>query len=204
MRFGSSLGVTSNSMNTTRPSLLVRIRQKSDAGAWAEFDAIYRPMLLRFARSCGLASADADEVTQECMALISEHIKAFDYDPGRGRFKGWLKTCVINQVRKLRRKRKEAAAESGQFNVAQDREPDPDVLFDTLWMREHLRFCLEQIRHDIDENVYRAFELLVLKEWPADRVCDACKIEPNNLYQIKWRMLRRIQARMTEIVGPSE
>lgn len=191
-------------MHTTRPSLLVRVRQKTDVEAWAEFDGIYRPMLLRFSRGCGLTADDAEEVTQECMALIEQRISAFDYDPEKGRFKGWLKMCVINQVRSLRRKRKEIPAESGHFRLEQDREPDPEAMFDDLWMREHLRYCLEQIRHDIDDNVYRAFELHVLKEWPAERVCEACKIQPNNLYQIKWRMLRRLQAKMTEIVGPSE
>ena len=36
-------------MDTTRPSLLLRIRDRGDAGAWRTFDAIYRPMLYRFA-----------------------------------------------------------------------------------------------------------------------------------------------------------
>lgn len=191
-------------MDTTRASLLLRIRHKTDLEAWAEFDAIYRPLLMKFGRNRGLNQNDAEEVTQECMALVDRHIKDFDYDPGKGRFKGWLKTCVINQVRKLRRKRKEDLAESGAFVREQEREPDPEAVFDDLWMREHLSYCLRQIKNDIDENVFRAFELHVLKDWPADRVCETCKIQPNNLYQIKWRMLRRLQARMAEIVGPAE
>jgi len=191
-------------MHSTRPSLLVRVRDKSDAEAWAEFDAIYRSMLVHFARGCGLEASDAEEVAQECMTIIERHIAGFEYDPTRGKFKSWLKTIVINQVRKFRRKRNEAPAESGHFRVEQEREPDPEALFDAMWMREHLQYCLAQIRHDIDDNVYRAFELHVLKEWPADRVCEICKIQPNNLYQIKWRMLRRLQAKMSEVVGPLE
>ncbi len=67
-------------MNTTRISLLLRIKDLKDADAWAEFDAIYRPILSRFAAARGLQEADVDDVVQHCMTAIHAHIKAFEYD----------------------------------------------------------------------------------------------------------------------------
>ena len=48
-------------MAVTRASLLLRIRDPKDNAAWKEFDAIYRPMLQRFARTMGLGAADAED-----------------------------------------------------------------------------------------------------------------------------------------------
>ena len=44
---------------TTRPSLLVRIRDARDAEAWREFVRLYSPLVYRFARRKGLQDADA-------------------------------------------------------------------------------------------------------------------------------------------------
>ena len=46
-------------------------------------------MLMRFAKGRGLDHAGAEDVTQHCMAAVSKHIERFDYDPRKGRFKGW-------------------------------------------------------------------------------------------------------------------
>ena len=84
-------------VDTTRPSLLIRIRNREDQAAWVTFDHIYRPMLYRFAQSRRLGHEDAEDVVQHCMSAIQEHIGRFDYDPDRGRFKAWLRTMVDNR-----------------------------------------------------------------------------------------------------------
>ena len=102
----------SKTTQITRASLLLRIKDRSDAQAWHEFDVLYRPMLNRFARSRGLNDADAEDVVQHCMMAVQKHIAHFEYDPTQGRFKGWLRTLVNNRIRNLLRDRKEALAES--------------------------------------------------------------------------------------------
>ena len=72
-------------LDTTRATLLERIRDRADGEAWRQFDAIYRPMLMRFGQGCGLDHAGAEDVTQHCMSAIHRHIDGFDYDPKKGR-----------------------------------------------------------------------------------------------------------------------
>ena len=91
-------------MDTTKVSLLLRIRDPRDQSAWELFDEIYRPILLGFARTRGCNDADAEDVVQFCMTAVHQHIREFDYDPGRGRFKGWLSAIVNNRVRNLKRR----------------------------------------------------------------------------------------------------
>ena len=116
-------------VDTTRPSLLIRIRNRGDAAAWETFDRIYRPMLYRFAQSRRLGHEDAEDVVQHCMSAIQEHIGRLDYDPDKGRFKAWLRTMVDNRIRNLHRDRKDKQAESGDFRRLQEREAPPDEEF---------------------------------------------------------------------------
>ncbi|MFQ5490031.1 MAG: RNA polymerase sigma factor [Phycisphaerae bacterium] len=104
-------------MHTTRASLLLRVRDPKDATAWTEFDAIYRPLLVRFGQSNGLGEADVEDVAQHCMTAIHKRIASFDYDPEKGRFKGWLRTLVNNRIRDLHRRRQDEQARTGDFDL---------------------------------------------------------------------------------------
>ena len=98
-------------MDTTRASLLLRIKNQRDAKAWAEFDSIYRPILRRYANAWRLPEEEAQDVIQNCMLAIHKHIAGFDYDPKKGRFRAWLKTMVCNRVKNLLRDRRPSRME---------------------------------------------------------------------------------------------
>ncbi len=187
-------------METTRGSLLVKIRDRSDAEAWREFDAIYRPMLYRYATARGLDHAGAEDVVQHCMLAVHEHIRSFEYDPTKGRFKGWLRTLVNNRVRNLLRGRHEQAAESQDFKRDQQREPSPEEVFDQVWMQEHLRHCMQLVRQEVDEPTFGAFNRYVVEGLPVERVCEELGISANQLYKIKWRLTRMLSAKMKELL----
>jgi RNA polymerase sigma-70 factor (ECF subfamily) len=188
-------------MQTTRASLLVRIKDRRNSAAWGEFDAIYRPMLHRFAMSRGLDDAAAEDVVQQCMTAIQEHIEGFDYDPTKGRFKGWLRTLVNNRVRNWARDRHERPAESQDFKRDQAREPSPEEAFDNLWMEEHLRHALRLVRDEVDQTTFKAFQHYVMEEQPAEKVCEELKVTANQLYKIKWRLTQQLGEKMKELLG---
>jgi RNA polymerase sigma-70 factor (ECF subfamily) len=191
-------------VDTTCPSLLLRIRDRSDPGAWRTFEAVYRPMLERFARARGLAREDAEDIAQECLATISERIGEFSYDPQKGRFKAWLRTLVNNRVRNWLRDRREQQGHSADFEAAQQREPAPDAAFDRIWLEEHLWHCLRELRAEVEEPTFLAFQHYVIEQWPIDRVCAALHLTPGNVYTIKWRLTERVAAKMKELVDGLE
>ena len=49
----------------TRYSLIVKLRDPADAGAWREFVTLYQPLVYRLARRQGLQDADAHDLCQE-------------------------------------------------------------------------------------------------------------------------------------------
>ena len=84
----------------------------------AEVASHERPRRHLFAGRWGLGQVDAEDVVQHCMAAIGEHIRSFDYDPRKGRFKGWLRTLVNNRVRNQWRKKREQIGETKDFQLA--------------------------------------------------------------------------------------
>jgi RNA polymerase sigma factor (sigma-70 family) len=190
-------------VDTTRPSLLLRIRDPSDAAAWRAFDEVYRPMLYRFGRACGLHDDEAEDVAQQCLVTVADKIAAFEYDPQTGRFKSWLRTLVNNRVRSLMRKRAVATAHekqprNGNGNGA---APAADDAFERIWLEEHLWHCLRALRNEVDERTYRAYEAYVIEERPLDDVCAELGLKPNNVYTIKWRLTQRVAGKMRELLN---
>src|ERR1700678_2055852 len=82
----------------TRASLLVRLRDGGDAGAWQEFVHLYAPVIYGFARKRGLQDADAADLMQEVLRSVSIAAHRLEYDPARGTFRGWLFTVTRNKV----------------------------------------------------------------------------------------------------------
>ncbi len=186
--------------STTRPSLLIRLKNDGDNAAWSEFDAIYRPMLRRVARARGLNQADVEDVVQHCLLAVVQHIKSFEYDRSRGRFKGWLCTLINNRVRSLYRDRPKPEIGASIFEAAQQRESSPDEEFERAWMEEHLRFALEQIKREITPVAYGAYRRHVLDGDEVEAVCTAYSLTPGQLYKVKWRVTQKLQARLRDLL----
>jgi RNA polymerase sigma factor (sigma-70 family) len=89
-------------MDLTQPSLLRAIRNANDRQAWDLFDRTYRPLLLAWCQRSGLQAADSDEVTQSLLQRVSKEIRTFEYDPAKGRFRGWLFTLAKNEIADFR------------------------------------------------------------------------------------------------------
>lgn len=192
-------GEANRRVDTTRPSLLIRVKDPSDRAAWETFDAIYRPMLIRYAQRHGVAAVEAEEIAQDCLGTIARRIEAFDYDPARGRFKGWLATMVRNRVLNQRRSRRAAAADSGVLENTADAGAAPDEFFERVWLEEHLWHCLREIERETEPVKYRAYVAYVIEERSVEDVCAMTGLTASNLYTIKWRITQRIAERMREL-----
>ncbi len=199
-----SQGTIEAGMHTTRASLLIRIRNRQDSAAWTEFDAIYRPLLARFAAASGANPTEAEDVVQHCMTAVHQHIASFEYDKSKGRFKGWLKTLVANRIRNLFRDRKEKRADTAAFSGLAAKEQSPEDLFDKIWMDEHLKYALGQVRGEVEEKTFLAFKLYVIDERPVEEICAELEINANQVHKAKYRITRRLAEKMAELTDGAE
>jgi RNA polymerase sigma-70 factor (ECF subfamily) len=187
-------------METTRASLLARIKDLHDTQAWREFDSLYRPMLYRFARSRGLDRASAEDVVQRCMATVVRQAPTFQYQASKGKFRNWLQKMAENKVRDLLRARRLRQADSKHLAALRSSEPSPEELFDKAWYQAHVRYCLEQVQADVQETTYRAFQLYAIEQRPVGQVCELLNMTPNQLYKIKWRVQQKVAKLMEAFV----
>ncbi len=188
-------------MNTTRVTLLERIKNPANNAAWVEFDAIYRPMLFRFAQARGLSHADAEDIVQGCMGAISDHITTFEYDPSKGRFKGWLRAMVNNRWRNHLRGRREQPVDSRDLRALEYQDESPEETFDRVWTQEHLRYALRAILTEVDNSTACAYRAYVINKESVQHICDTYGMTANQLYKIKWRLTQRLREKMQELEG---
>lgn len=191
-------------MDTTRASLLLRLKSRDNSLAWQEFATIYRPILLRYAQACGLDAHAAEDIAQDCLAQVNQAIGRFDYDKRRGGFKRWLRVMVKRRVINRWRKRNDAPADSSAFDRPQTREQLPEQDFERIWLDEHLRHCLGKLRNEVDPQTCDVFQRLALDDWPVDKVCATYAITPNNAYVIKSRLTARLRQMMSELLGEQQ
>src|SRR6516162_7115024 len=101
----------------TRQSLLVRLRDPQDGLAWAEFLAIYTPLIDRLARARGFQEADAADLAQEVFRAVAGAIDRYDPDPALGSFRGWLFRIARNLMINLLAAQRIRPRATGDSNV---------------------------------------------------------------------------------------
>ena len=74
----------------TRVSLLRRLKNSNDQESWQEFVRCYAPLVHRWASRRGLQTDDVEEAICRVLLRLFEYLPKFEYDPDRGRFRGYL------------------------------------------------------------------------------------------------------------------
>lgn len=187
-------------LDTTNESLLVRVRNTRDSQSWREFDALYRPVLKRYARARGLKSPDAEDLAQECMRTLVKRLPTFEYCRRKGRFSSWLHTVANNQINKLLSRRRLGRADTSVLKALAQPE-DELVLWERVWLREHLKFCLRAVGDEFAPKTMQAFERTVLDDIPVERVCETLGMNRNQVYLARSRVLRKLKEKMSELIG---
>jgi RNA polymerase sigma-70 factor (ECF subfamily) len=181
-------------MPTTRQTLLHRVRDPADREAWEEFFELYAPLLERYARACGLARADAEEVRDQCLEVLARRLPAFEYRRAKGSFQAWLHGIARGKVVDLLRARKVRPRESVALERLGGPEPAPDELWEREWRAEHLRHALRRLQREMDPARFRAFELLLVEELPVPEVARRTGFSAPQIYKLKSAALRRVRA----------
>ena len=84
-------------MESTRVSLILRLKDADDVIAWEEFTAIYSPVIYRVAIKRGLQAADAENIVQEVFAAVIRSVSQWLERENRGKFRAWLLRITHNE-----------------------------------------------------------------------------------------------------------
>lgn len=189
----------------TRTSLLLRLRPGgADVEvAWSDFYDRYAPVIGGFARRLGARPQDVEDVVQDVLAGFFSASPTFVYDPERGRFRGYLKTCTVRAIRKRFAADARASAAglaAGGVPVADVDVADPRVerAWNDCWESDKLRRALDAVReryasHPERAKTFQAFEMYTLLDRPSEEVARELGMSVDSVHAAKSRITRALR-----------
>jgi RNA polymerase sigma-70 factor (ECF subfamily) len=190
---------------TTRPSLLLRIRDARDNDAWAQFVDIYAPLVYGFARRRGLQNADASDLMQEVLRAVARAAPALDYDQRKGSFRGWLFTVTRNKLRDYAESQSRHPQGSGDTREHQLLEQQPDLAeqeatrWDCEYQRRLFSWAAERVRNEFETSTWQAFWATSVEGKSPREVAKALEISVGAVYIAKSRILTRLRQVVQQI-----
>lgn len=183
-------------MEATNTSLLRRVRDPSDHASWAEFVALYEPILFAYVRKHNLDHNDARDLVQNIFISLLRKLPQFELDRSKGRFRTWLwrvsSNAVVDWDRGRQRVRKVEATRRSQKPEAALENPDPE--WESMYRQRVLKFALEQVRGKTIPRTWACFEEHLLKGRPGGLVGAELGLPANTVYKNAGRVLKDVKA----------
>ena len=188
----------------TSASLLVRLRDGANNGAWREFTTLYGPVMYGFARKRGLQDADAADVMQDVLRSVSGAIGRLDYDRQQGTFRGWLFTVTRNKVFNFLSARRIRPQSSGDTTTnrllaAQPTANDGADEWEVEYQRRLAAIAMERIKNEFQPNTWRAFQLVAVDGLPVAEVARQVAMSAGAIYVAKSRVLARLKDEVEQL-----
>ena len=189
----------------TRHSLIVKLRDPADTGAWREFVALYQPLVYRLARRQGLQDADAHDLCQDVFRAVARAIERYDVDPARGRFRGWLSRITRNLLINFLTRRPYRLRGSGSTSVQELLEAQPaddpsaTAVFEAEYRRRVFRWAADEVRGEFAPSTWQAFWTTAVDgRAPSDAAAEL-GLSVGAVYIARSRVLARLRARIQQL-----
>ena len=186
---------------STRPTLLLRLRDWDNREAWGEFLERYAPKIYGWCRRYELQESDAADVTQNVLRKLINALRTFEYDPTQGSFRGWLKTVTNNAIRDFLRDITRHGRGSGDTKdltrlaaiqtpsaleeLAQEIEKEGE--------RELLREAEVRVQSRVKEHTWDAYCITVLEDRSAAEAAEQLAMSVDDIYVAKSRVLKMLK-----------
>jgi RNA polymerase sigma-70 factor, ECF subfamily len=186
-------------MADTSVSLLERLCLHPDDQSWHRFVDLYSPLIRGWLRRYSVTKEDAEDLTQEVMAVVVRELGNFQHSTQRGAFRSWLRTVTVNQLRVLWRTQHGRAAASGDSDIARmlDQLADPSSSLSQLWDQQHdqhvARRLMELIQPHFEPTTWQAFQRVALEGRKAAMVAEELGLSINAVLLAKSRVLSRLR-----------
>ncbi len=183
----------------TRASLLASLRDDAGASSWREFFEHYAPSIYRVARQRGKSHPDAEDILQQVMLAVSEHIGGCHYDRDRGRFHQWVQRITDSKIKDhYRRSRPEIRSDEMVAEYADDR-PSPADVWEQEWRLQDMLWCLDRIAEDISPRRMQAFRMYVLEGVPVAEIAQKLNMTPGHIYVTRYHLIAMLRERMARL-----
>lgn len=188
--------------DSTRLTLLIRLRDRADRLSWQEFHDRYGQLLYRYARGRGASHADAEDAVQDVEMYLFKALEGFEYDAGKGRFRSYLRAAVVHALarRASRDARQPALLSPEKYDyVAGQQEESGDDRWEREWQLHRLRWALRSVATHFEPSSLRAFEMHVLGNRSVEETAQALGLSKASVYQARSRILRSLKEALAQL-----
>ncbi len=188
----------------TNESLILRVKDPADAASWADFLAIYRPVVVRMAYGLGLQHADAEDLAQQVFLSVAKAIEAWEPDSQQPPFRVWLSRITRNAIVNALTRRKPDAA-GGSTSVQEMLRELPDRSDKTAQRlmeesrREAIRWATEEIQCEFTEMTWEMFWLTSIEGKTVAEVARRHKKTPGAVYMARFKVMQRLKEKVLEV-----
>jgi RNA polymerase sigma-70 factor (ECF subfamily) len=184
----------------TRATILLRLRDDDTAQrdvGWREFADLYGPVVIGFACSAGLPRHEADDVMQDVLLNFFRAAGSFEYDPAKGRFRGYLKRVTLNAIRDRYRRRRPIAGFDPAVFERDARQTDS--MWNGQWTQSLLERALQKAQPRFERETWEAFELYGRRGVPVDEVARQLCMTADAVRHAKHRVAKVVRAIINEL-----
>jgi RNA polymerase sigma-70 factor, ECF subfamily len=179
------------SLTTTHITLLQRLADGQQA-AWRDFHDRYSELILGFCRARGVHGPDAEDVLQDVLLGLAKVMPGFQYDPAKGRFRGYLRSATLHAISRRSRQKRAGPALEAIEPPSDGADAATDQQWEVQWRRYHLRRALRTVSTEVSDRDMEVFDrYAVLSEDPA-AIGQDLGLSVEAIYQIKSRLTRRL------------
>jgi RNA polymerase sigma-70 factor (ECF subfamily) len=178
--------------SATHASLLIRIRDARNHQAWAEFQRRYGPMIQSWCRRW--FPRETEDRVQDVYCKLVDRLRTFEYDPAKGRFRGWLKT-VTNRLMSDLKDREAGAVAFRSDSVLAEVEAAED-LHDRLageFDLELLEKAKQSVSGRVEARTWRAYTEIAERGRKPVEVAHELGFGVGAVYQAKHRVLEELK-----------
>lgn len=184
----------------------MRLRDRSDQEAWREFVKLYGPIAYRLAKKKGFDRDNAEALVQRFLVKMVQVLPTFRYDPDRGRFRKWVLTVALNEIRRSVREEVSHHRTLNAYRSAlAESEGQIDAKTEEWWRSAEsarmLQLAFERLQAESPPEKFAVLRALLIDDRSGDEVARSLNLPRNVVYGIKFRMLSRLREIAQSITG---
>ena len=186
-------------MTETAISLLERLARQPDSESWGRLVDVYTPLLKQWLSRYEVQDADADDLVQDVLMVVSWELPQFQHSRRQGAFRSWLRTILVHRLRRFWNERQRRRVAAGNSDVLQELEQLADAAsgISRIWDREHdqhvVRRFLDLMEPKFSPVTWQAFWRVVMDGAKPDAVAAELNISVNSVQLAKSRVLNTLR-----------
>ena len=146
------------SYESTRLTLIQRIKNRLDDSSWEEFTKWYSPYIMAILHRSGVPRHEVEDLCQDILLKIWKNIENFEYKPAECTFRTWLSTVCRNKIYDFFAREKTKKKITGEGTIALVSEKaEIDSIIEREWRLYIAGLAFEQVSQQFNEKSMSAY-----------------------------------------------